>query len=380
MPQYDVTSPDGKKFRINAPEGATQEQVMAYAQEQFKNLPANDVKPDPAEQRRAIYEDTVKKRGWGTGLSKAIYELGGKVTDATGSPLLGAATTALGEAVPMALMSGRVVDPKAVPVMEKAARGLMHSALKPKAKDIVSGDAAQAIDTLLKEGVNVSSSGAVKLRTMIRQLEKEAQALIDDAAKTSTQAGLPPAAVDKAFVASEIAKELKKFSTQVNPGADVKAVLASWDEFKNLVGNKIPIQEAHALKKGTYKLLANKYAQQGTVENVPGTQAQMAMARGLRLGSEDVVPGLGKITAKESSLINALEMAEKRAGIGGNKDIGGIAWLANNPAAATAMMADRSSAFKSWLANKIYQARNAVPAATRSGAFAGASALDQQDK
>ena len=30
--KYEVTSPDGKKFEITAPEGATQDQVLQYAQ------------------------------------------------------------------------------------------------------------------------------------------------------------------------------------------------------------------------------------------------------------------------------------------------------------------------------------------------------------
>lgn len=35
MAQFIVTSPDGQKFKINAPEGATQEQALSYAQQQF---------------------------------------------------------------------------------------------------------------------------------------------------------------------------------------------------------------------------------------------------------------------------------------------------------------------------------------------------------
>ena len=36
MASFDITSPDGQKFRISAPDDATQEQVMAYAQKNFK--------------------------------------------------------------------------------------------------------------------------------------------------------------------------------------------------------------------------------------------------------------------------------------------------------------------------------------------------------
>lgn len=37
MPTYEVTSPDGRRFEVTAPEGATQEQVLAYAQANYQN-------------------------------------------------------------------------------------------------------------------------------------------------------------------------------------------------------------------------------------------------------------------------------------------------------------------------------------------------------
>lgn len=35
MPDYEITSPDGKRFVITAPEGASQDEVLAYAKQQF---------------------------------------------------------------------------------------------------------------------------------------------------------------------------------------------------------------------------------------------------------------------------------------------------------------------------------------------------------
>lgn len=39
MAKFQITSPDGRKFEINAPEGASQDEVLAYAQSQFSQMP-----------------------------------------------------------------------------------------------------------------------------------------------------------------------------------------------------------------------------------------------------------------------------------------------------------------------------------------------------
>lgn len=40
MPTFDITSPDGRKFRVNAPDGATQEQIISYARANMPEAPA----------------------------------------------------------------------------------------------------------------------------------------------------------------------------------------------------------------------------------------------------------------------------------------------------------------------------------------------------
>ena len=42
MPKYRIGSPDGKTWEVNAPDGATQEEVLAYAQSQWKAGPSVD--------------------------------------------------------------------------------------------------------------------------------------------------------------------------------------------------------------------------------------------------------------------------------------------------------------------------------------------------
>lgn len=50
MARFEITSPDGQRFEINAPEGATQEQALAYAQTQFTKAPKQTESPSIASQ------------------------------------------------------------------------------------------------------------------------------------------------------------------------------------------------------------------------------------------------------------------------------------------------------------------------------------------
>lgn len=51
MADFDLTSPDGRKFRVTAPAGASQEQVLSYAKSQWdrRAKPAAEKAPDPSE-------------------------------------------------------------------------------------------------------------------------------------------------------------------------------------------------------------------------------------------------------------------------------------------------------------------------------------------
>jgi hypothetical protein len=68
MPKYRITSPDGKTFEITAPEGATQEQVLSYAQSQWK-APKTEKAPDPTEGMSGFDK-------FAAGAGKAVYDIG----------------------------------------------------------------------------------------------------------------------------------------------------------------------------------------------------------------------------------------------------------------------------------------------------------------
>lgn len=293
-----------------------------------------------------------------SGLEKVGKAAGGFATDAIAPyvppEVAGAVGAAAEVGIPAVLGGGLGQAVGAAPVKAFGTR-VMQSALKPSSKELVSGDAAKAIETMLTEGgggivgpgTNVTASGAASLRAKISDLHREVAQKI----ASSTEM------VDKAFVASEVTKTLTKFRQQVNPGADREAILKAWQEFNTTWGPKIPIADAQALKSGTQHIVAKKYGEQSGAT----TEAEKSMARGLRLGIEDRIPEVGKLNAKEANLLNALYIADKRAGLEGNKNIGGLSFLAENKLAAAAFMADRSSLFKSILARLI---RNSADTAT----------------
>lgn len=68
MPNYEVTSPDGKRYQITAPDGATQEQVLAYAQQQFASAPqarpAAPAAPAAAPTRGVHHGMPAKPQSW----------------------------------------------------------------------------------------------------------------------------------------------------------------------------------------------------------------------------------------------------------------------------------------------------------------------------
>lgn len=60
MPTYVITAPDGNEYEIDAPEGASESQVLAYAQQNYKSAPAKlgDVAPRAPAPREWDYNPT----------------------------------------------------------------------------------------------------------------------------------------------------------------------------------------------------------------------------------------------------------------------------------------------------------------------------------
>lgn len=298
---------------------------------------------------------------------RAAYDVGGAVTDVGAriglppevSAGIGYGTNVAMQAAPTVI--GATIGSKlATPPMQSAGRAVMQSALKPPLAARESGEAKRGIETLLKEGRNVSPGGAQKLSAEVSRLYDEVDSIIKSSQAT----------VDKGWAASEISKVLQKFRSQVNPSADVKAILDSFDEFMKLGGTtKLPIQDAQSIKRGTQQILARKsaYGEVGSAAE----EAQKAMTRGLRLGIEHEAPGVIAPNLRQSELMNALDLVTKRVATAGNRDLGGLAFLAENLPAGVALQADRSAVIKSLTARGLYSGGG--PLGTAVGGYVGGS-------
>lgn len=248
---------------------------------------------------------------------------------------------------------GNAVGAGASNALDSTAKRLMQSAIKPTIKQLQSGDADIAVQTLLDHGINPTKGGVDKLRALI----DDKNAAISNAISSSS------ATIPKQNVISALAEVKQKFGNQVSPTGDLAAIQGVENDFTahpNFPGADIPVQAAQDMKQGTYSVLRGKYGQVGSAE----TEAQKGLARGLKDEIASAVPGVGPLNAEESRLLTTLSVAERRALMEMNKNPLGLATLAHNPLSWAAFMADKSALFKS-LAARAVNSATTVPGAVQ---------------
>jgi hypothetical protein len=231
--------------------------------------------------------------------------------------------------------------------MRSVANRLMQSAIKPTIKQLQTGDAAIATQTLLDRGISPNAAGVNKLRDLIGGLDDEITNAISGSKAT----------VQKAHVLNPLVETYEQFGRQVSPSADLRAIRGVADDFMShpaYAGDSLPVQAAQELKKGTYKALSKKYGQMGGAE----VEAQKALARGLKDEIATAVPEIAGLNAQQAKLITTLKVAERRALMELNKNPGGLSLLANNPTQWAIFMADKSALFKSMAARMVNATSN----------------------
>lgn len=257
--------------------------------------------------------------------------------------------------VQMAGGTGNYISQK----VENGARRLMQSAIKPTIAQLKNGESATAVNTLLERGINPNEAGVNKLRSLIDDVDSQIGTAITGS----------NAVIDKQNVLSRLTGTRQSFGNQVSPTADLKAIQGVADDFlthPGIAGNNIPVQAAQDLKRGTYKVLEKKFGQMGSAE----TEAQKALARGLKEEIATAVPGVQGMNEELSKLITTLNVSERRALMEMNKNPMGLAALANNPASWAMFMADKSALFKSLAARAMNASSGSAAAA---GQMLGAS-------
>ena len=335
MAVFEITSPSGEVFEITAPEGASEQDVLSYAQSQFANQPAPVTQPQ-AEQ--TTFERIKTGNFPAAERFKAGYEQMPKFLQ---DPYLGLSAGTLGK------VGAEMFPNIAKTVSQTIPEKLMQSALKPTLKQLETGQASTAVKTMLEEGINPTQAGVQKIQSKIKDLNTQVANKIE--ASTGT--------VKKTDILKYLDELEAKKLKQVNPADDIVAIDKVKQEFMNFnkpviktPGQAIPVQLAQQLKQGTYSALAKKYGQMGSTE----IEAQKTLARGLKEKVGEAVPEVLGLNKKEAQLIDTLDVVERRALMELNKNPGGLTWLSENPMAAAGFMADKSAVFKSLLARGLY--------------------------
>lgn len=341
--------------------------------------PNKSVDTSPTDLTSRISENNPAFGSWlkgDTSIAEQVLSIPDKVgskvaTTTAGLGLHPEAAAALGVGVNLGInaipiMRGGQAAKAAAPVVRKASEWLMGRAINPTVKDMLNGDAARAIDTMLEESVNVTKGGMAKLQQKIDVLNKQLNDVIDNAKGNINIRKAAQPFIDK----------LREFRNQINDEKDVAAAKDVWRQFKEKIGgaSEIPIQNAQKLKQGTYKRLSSAYDQE-----IPtaAKQSQQAVTRGLKTEIENIEPKVIPINKDMEKLINALDVSERKAMQELVKDPAGLAVLANDPRAAAAYMVNKSSLFQSILANMLNAGKESIPAGAARLGISGAEGVNQ---
>ncbi|MFX1725012.1 hypothetical protein [Stenotrophomonas sp. AS1] len=228
MATFEITAPDGSVFEITAPDDATEEQVLAYAQQQFSGqteTPAEQPAAAPAE----ILDPTEGMSGYEkfmAGMGKSVNDtwnglrqVGGAIGDAIpgvdltdwragvqadidesralDAPLMntgwGTAGNITGQvaqvAIPVGGVAGRATTllGRAAPYAGAAARGGAFSGAQP-----VSGDESRLTNALLGAGSGVAGQGiAAGLGTVANRARNALSPAVQRSIEAAQHAGIP---------------------------------------------------------------------------------------------------------------------------------------------------------------------------------------------
>lgn len=159
MPNYIITNPEGKKFKVTAPDGASQDDVLAYAQSQFKK-PLTAADPGEYDPSSQAYQDKYgplsnsNLQNFRAGFGKGVVDIGRGAKQLVQTYGLSALT------------HGAVAPDFAADAMGRIAQDAVKERDAPLLKSKaglggdISGSIATALPTMFLPGVNTYTGAA----------------------------------------------------------------------------------------------------------------------------------------------------------------------------------------------------------------------------
>lgn len=381
---------------VTMPDGAVVEMPDTLTPEQGQRLRA--LQSAPTTPKEPSYIDEVKGNisrfglsgpaGMALGLGlpgikaldRASYDAGGRLTDILSRigapPSLAAAGGLAGNVALGALpgLAGGAIGKLAAPAVEAAGTRLMRMAVNPSIKDMRTGRADTAVQTLFDKGLDPTVSGMDALRSQSSDISKQISTLLSARAGAPS---MPKRDVDSAVNA--VVANIEKYNP--TPNGSRQAAESVFNEFKanNLVPKDIPLTQAQDLKQGIYRIIQESYnkPQYGPLD-AAGTASLKAMAGELKRGIATAAPEVIPLNEAQGKIIDTMKVIEAAALKGSKASPVGMGFIAHNPGLAAAYIAERNPVVRSMLARALYQGSEAIPETIGAGLGTGLGVLHQQ--
>ena len=302
-------------------------------------------------------------------VSDTAYKAGGAVTDIAAkkglppevSAGLGYATNVGIEALPVV---GGSIARQAAPLMQKAGRWAMQSAVKPPHAMMKAGESGPAIETMLKKGVSPTSSGLNAAKGAVDDFEVAIQSTLENSPGYVRKSVVGQSAIDKAFA------EVKHNLNRVQDEKDIDKALSDFlrhPEIKRY-SDQFPVAVANRMKQAFYKEVGQR-------AYVPGAQptaydkGERALASSLREEVLKAEPKVKADLAEQAEMMRVVKMLKERVGAAQSQNIYGLGG-AMSPSVTRLLIfwADRYPWFKGWLARGLYTGASPVTAGVGVGA------------
>lgn len=217
MPTYEVNAPDGQKFRVNAPDGATQDDAIAYVQKQFYGAKSIDMPEGAGQKLNGAIADIPRQLGL---TARYGLEGVGGTLDMLASPIRYGLNKALPESMQIAGNTGAsIADKLGLPTAQTKVEKVAEEATK-----MMAGGGALLKGAQLASNAPgmVGKVGGLLAENPAAQLEANAGA--GTAGGYVKETGGNPLAQFAASVAGGIAAPISVAAVKGIPGAAKSAV------------------------------------------------------------------------------------------------------------------------------------------------------------